>query len=333
MALAGCGAVSAPTSSATKTPAVLPTVVIGKAVDTIPFTVLDVAIAQHLFEKNGVNVKVELMRGSSEANAAMVGGSLQFACEAANPLMLARQKGIPLISIDALDQGVTLQLVVSSKWLSAHPLPANASLKEKMAALDGAVFGEVSTTDLSYFHLLRSMAGLPVATGYRVEQIGTQAAIALAIQKGLIDVTMQSPPSSMRLIADGSAQNLVDRNDVGNWDNTAYDILVTTSTYAAAHPDTTRAVATAIAESLNFMRAHPNQTLAIEKQHFASLSPSVLEQSLKFIPLAPNGLQSQTGWDNAVALAKNTGVIKGVTSAPEGTYWTNKYIDTTKLGQ
>lgn len=339
--LAGCSSASAPAGSAAQASATataapsaaLPTVVIGKAVDTIPFTVVDVAIAQHFFEKNGVNVKVELVRGSSAANAAMVGGSLQFACEAANPLMLARQAGVPLIAIDAIDRGVTLQLVVSTKWLQAHPVAAGASLKTKMAALDGAVFGEVSTTDLSYFHLLRGQAGLPIDTGYRVEQIGTQAAIALAIQKGLIDVTMQSPPSSMKLVDGGFAQILIDRNDVGNWDNTAYDIMVTTSTYAKAHPDTTKAVAMAVAEGLNFMRAHPNQTLAIEKAHFASLSSSVLEKSLKFIPFAPNGLQSQASWDNAVNLAQGTGVIKGVTSAPEGAYWTNEYIDVAKLGQ
>lgn len=340
--LAGCSSGGTPavsasqaasTAAVTAAPsAALPTVVIGKAVDTIPFTVVDVAIAQHFFEKNGVNVKAELVRGSSEANAAMVGGSLQFACEAANPLMLARQAGVPLIAIDAIDRGVTLQLVVSTKWLQAHPVAAGASLQGKMAALNGAVFGEISTTDISYFHLLRAQAGLPIDTGYRVEQIGTQAAIAAAMQKGLVDVTLQSPPSSMKMVEDGSAQILVDRNDVGNWDNTAYDIMVTTSTYAKAHPDTTKAVAMAIAEGLNFMRAHPDQTLAIEQQHFASLSPGVLEKSLKFIPFAPNGLQSQAGWDNAVTLAQGAGVIKGITSAPEGTYWTNEYIDAAKLG-
>ena len=75
------------------------------------------------------------------------------------------------------------------------------------------------------------------------------------------------------------------------------------------------------------MRDHPDQTLVIEQKHFPKLSKSVLQQSLQFIPFAKDGMQSQKGWDSAVALAQQTGLIQGVTSAPEGVYWTNKYID------
>ena len=122
---------AAPVSAAT-----LPTVTIGKAVDTIPFTVVDVAVTEGYFKQNGVNVKEVLVSGSSAANAAMVGGSVQFACEAADPLMLARLHGVPIMAIDALDDGVGLQLVVSTRWLTKHPIPADATFKQKMADLN-----------------------------------------------------------------------------------------------------------------------------------------------------------------------------------------------------
>lgn len=335
LAMAGCGSApqSASNNSSSSAPKTLPTVTIGKAVDTIPFTVVDVAMAEGYFKQNGVNVKEVLVHGSSAANAAMVGGSLQFACQAANPLMLARSRNIPVIAVDALDTGITLQMVVSTKWLKAHPLADNATFNQKMADLNGSVFGEVSTTDLSFEELLRSKAGLPPTSGYQVEQIGTQAAIALAIQKGQIDATIQSPPISIELTQQGAAKDFVDRRDVSDWNNAAYDILTTTTSYAKAHPQITKDVATAIAEALDFMRAHPNQTLAIEQKHFPKLSTAVLQQSIAFIPFAKDGMQSQAGWDNAVSLAQKTGVLKGVTSAPEGTDWTNQYIDTSKLGQ
>jgi len=327
LTMAGWGpAIAAPTAQ-------VPTVTIGKAVDTIPFTVVDVAIAKGFFKKNGVNVKEDLVQGSSAANAAMVGGSLQFSCEAADPLMLARSHGVPVIAVDALDDGVTLQLIVSKQWLAKHPVGAKATFKKKMADLNGSIFAEVGTTDQAFYRLLRGWAGLPKKHGYRVEQVGSLAAVAISIQRGVVDVSIQSPPHSVQLAQQGAAVEFVDRKDVKQFNNVAYDILTTTTAYAKAHPQTTRKVATAIAQALNFMRSHPNQTLALEQKHFKTLDKAVLQHSLKLIPFAKDGMQSQKGWDQAVVLAQQTGFIKGVKSAPEGVYWTNKYIERSKLGQ
>ena len=80
------------------------------------------------------------------------------------------------------------------------------------------------------------------------------------------------------------------------------------------------------------MRTHPDETLAIEQKHFPKLDKSVLLKSIKFIPFAKNGLQSSDGWARAVKLAGDTGFVKDVKSAPEGEYWTNKYIDLSKVG-
>lgn len=311
--------------------ATLPTVTIGKAVDTIPFTVVDVAIAQGYFKQNGVAVKEVLVQGSSAASAAMVGGSLQFACEAAVPLMLARSHGVPILAVDALDDGVTLQVLASKQWLSKHPIPANATFKQKMADLNGSILAQVGTTDQAFYGLLRNWAGLPRRKGYRVEGLDSLAAVAVSIEKGIVDVTVQSPPHSMELAQQGSAVNFVDRKDVKQFNNVAYDLLTTTTSYAKQHPRITKHVATAVAQALNFMRNHPNQALAIEQKHFPKLSKTVLQQSLQFIPFAKDGMQSQRGWDAAVQLAQQTGFVKGVKAAPEGKYWTNDYIDKSKL--
>lgn len=328
LAPAGFGWWAKPASAAN-----LPSVTIGKAIDTIPFTVVDVALAQGYFEQNGVDVKIELVEGSSAANAAMVGGSLQFTCEAAAPLMLARSHNVPIMAVDALDTGVTLQLLVSNKWLAEHPIPADATFEQKMADLNGAIFAEVGTTEQTFYQLLRGWAGLPKLEGYRLVQIELQAAIAIGIERGIVDITLELPPISMQLMQQGHAKVFVDRSDVKQFDNVAYDILTTTASYAEQHPEITRAVATAVAQALNFMRNHPEETLALEQKHFPTLSKDVLQESLKFIPFAKDGIQSQEGWNKAVALAQQTGVLQGVTGAPEGVYWANKYIDRSKLGQ
>jgi NitT/TauT family transport system substrate-binding protein len=309
----------------------MPTVKIGKAVDTIPFTAVDVAQAQGYFKQNGVKVEEELVNGSSAASAAMLGGSLQFTCEAANPLMLARSHGVPIMSVAAFDDGVALQVLVSTKWLEKHPVPANATLNQKMAALDGAILGEVGTTEQSFFGILRTWAGLPPTTGYKVEKIDSLAAVALAIERGIVDISIQSPPHSFELTQKGFVKDFADHTNVEQFNNVAYDILTTTSSYADAHPEIVKSVATSIAQALEFIHTHPDEALALEQEHFSKLEKSVLQQSLAFIPFSKDGMQSQKGWDSAVALAQQTGLIKGVASAPEGVYWTNKYIDQSKL--
>jgi ABC-type nitrate/sulfonate/bicarbonate transport system substrate-binding protein len=261
----------------------------------------------------------------------MLGGSMQFTCEAAVPLMLARAHGVPIVAVDALDNGVTLQVLASKQWLSKHPIPPNPTLKQKMADLDGAILAKVGTTDQAFYGLLRGWAGLPKYEGYRVEGLNSLAGVAVGIQRGIVDVTVQSPPQSVELAQQGFAENFVDRKDVEQFNNVAYDLLTTTTAYAKQHPHTTRAVATAIAQALNFMRAHPDETLAIEQKHFPKLDKVVLQRSVAFIPFAKDGMQSKTGWDNAVKLAQETGFVKGVKAAPEGDYWTNEYIDQSKL--
>ena len=320
-------------SSTTAAAQGLTSITIGKAVDTIPFTVVDVAIDRGFFKQNGLDVKEVLVQGSSAASAAMVGGSLQFALEAAVPLMLARSKGVPLVAVNAIDNGVTLQFLASKTWLSKHPIPNNADLKQKMTDLNGGTLGQVGTTDQAFFGLVRGWAGLPAYDGYHVEQLESLAAVAVAMQKGIVDFTVQSPPQSVQLAEQGDGVNFIDRKDVPQFNDVAYDLVTTTTSYAKQNPKITQGVATSIAQALNFMLAHPEETLAIEQKHFPKLDKAVLQKSLAFTPFAKDGMQSQKAWDSAVALAQQTGFVKDVKAAPEGDYWTNEYIDKSKLGQ
>src|SRR6478609_2098883 len=56
----------------------LSSVTIGKAVDTIGFTTVDVAQANGYFAKEGVKTSSELLSGSSTAFAALQSGSVNF---------------------------------------------------------------------------------------------------------------------------------------------------------------------------------------------------------------------------------------------------------------
>src|SRR5689334_22744082 len=74
----------------------LRTVIIGKAVDTIGFSTVDVASAMGYFKDAGVNVATKLLQGSSQTNAALQGGSIQFATLSSTALLLAASQGVRL---------------------------------------------------------------------------------------------------------------------------------------------------------------------------------------------------------------------------------------------
>ncbi|MCL6594265.1 MAG: ABC transporter substrate-binding protein, partial [Alicyclobacillus sp.] len=306
------------------------TVVIGKAVDTIGFSVVDVALAEHYFQEQGIQVKEELLGGSTQANAAMQGGSIQFACESSSALMLANEKGMGLMAVDSLDYGVPMQLVASNQWIAAHHISPSQPLNDRLKALKGMTYGGVSNTDIGYMKLLVSQAGL-TDKDYKIEHLQSQAELAVALSNGRIDAFMGSPPSSLQVLQQGKAQVVVNGKDIPEWRDAAYDILVTTQGYAQQHPDIVKKVATAIAKADNFMREHPDETLAIEQQHFPKISADVLKQSLQLATFAKDGQQSQQQWENAVHIMKGSGLVTGNITIQEGKDWTNQFIDTKQL--
>ena len=262
----------------------------------------------------------------------MVGGSLQVSCEAAAPLMLARSHGVPIMAVDALDDGVTLQLIVSLKWLAEHPLAADVTFEQTVADLNGSIFAEVGTTEQAFFGLLRGWAGLPKLEGYRLVQIESQAAIAIAIQRGIVGVQLESPPISMELMEQGHAKVFVDRKDVPQFNNVAYDTLTTTSAYAQEHPQITRGVATAIAQALNFIHnqpfagdraeafPEPQQDRFAAESAVHTRSPRTACRSRR-VGTAPSGLSAADRIDPECK------------ERSRGRVWTNKYIDGSKLGR
>ncbi|MCL6593254.1 MAG: ABC transporter substrate-binding protein [Alicyclobacillus sp.] len=202
-------------------------VVIGKAVDTIGFSVVDVALAEHFFEQQGVSVHEELLGGSSQANAALVGGSLQFVCESSLAMALAKQKGIPLLAVDSLDYGVPMQLVASQQWIASHHITATQPLQQRIQALKGMIFGTVSNTDIGYMRLLAKQAGLS-DHDFKTEHLQSEAEKAAALSNDRIDAFMGSPPSSLLVLEQGKAQVIVNGKEIPEWRDSTYDILVTT---------------------------------------------------------------------------------------------------------
>ena len=327
--LAACGSGGAGGSSPGAGPV---NVTIGKAVDTIGFTTVDVAKAKGYFAKQGVNVNEELLSGSSTAFAALQSGSVNFVTASSTALLNAKAKGVPLEAVASLDYGVSLQLLVSDSFISSHGLSPNQPLNTVMKKMVGAKLGEISTTDLAYDHYLEKQAGVDPKK-FTYIQIDSQSAALAALKHGQIDAFLLSPPSTYFAQSQGGGKIITTLHQVPELANMAYDILVVDSDWAKSHASEVSAVATAVAMADNTMKSNPQSVLSAEKQHYPKMSSSALLDSLRYVTFTQDGLFTQDMWQKALSeftttLHKDT---SGISTSENGGVWTNQYIKKSKL--
>lgn len=307
-------------------------VTIGKAVDTIGFTTVDIAKAKGYFAKEGVNVNEQLLSGSSTAFAALQSGSVNFVTASSTALLNAKAKGVPLEAVASLDYGVSLQLLVSDSFISSHGLSPNQPLNTVMKKMVGAKLGEISTTDLTYDHYLEKQAGVDPGK-FTYIQIDSQSAALAALKHGQIDAFLLSPPSTYFAQSQGGGKIIASLHQVPELANMAYDILVVDSDWAKSHASEVSAVATAMAMADNAAKASPQSVLDVEQQHYPKMSGSALLDSLKYVTFTHDGLFTQDMWQKARAESEGTGQnkVSRVDISGGGGVWTNQYIKKAQL--
>lgn len=317
MVLTACGGASTSTQQVT----------IGKAVDTIGFTTVDVAGDMGYFAKQGVNAKSQLLSGSSTAFAALQSGSVQFVTASSTALLGAQAQGLPLQAVAGLDYGVSLQLIASNRWIQAHQLSPNQPVETVMKGMTGATLGVISNTDLTYAHMLMQQAGVDQSK-FKIITLKTQEAALAALQHGEIDGFLLSPPNSYQAESQGIAQIIATLHSVPLLSKMTYDVLVVDSRYAKQHPDVVKSVATAMAQADNVMAKDPHSILGVEKKHYPSMSDDVLLKSLQNVTFTPDGKMTPDAWQSAKDEAAQSGVngTQKVNVASDGDAWTNSYI-------
>lgn len=317
--LGGSAAALASTNKATP-----PTVNI--AMPTLNITDAPVLIAEALgyYAKNGVNVTTTQVNGSSVAEAALLGGSASFITVATPAIFVAIHDGLPLESVETMLDGAAEQLVVSKSYLAAHHIKTSGTTASKTKALLGSKWALVSTTDKSFFNWLLVKANLHTSQ-FSTISISSTSSLIPAMQGGLVDEWVQSPPITYQAQAEGIGKVFI--NTPPQWKNLSYFQMVTTRNFAASNPTVTKAVATATAEGNQYIQTHRSQAEKIlQAKYFPSISLGIIKESVSGTPFSPNGLQSQTAWTKADNLEVSTGLISQEVPVNEGGAWTNQFI-------
>lgn len=277
------------------------------------------------YQKHGIVATIARINGSVNTMAAMQSGEIQIAQSTSEAVLLGQTKGLPLLAIAAINSGFTQSLVMSNKWLQAHPLPSNPSLPQRAALLNGATLGQVSATDEIVVKNFLKLAGLPPTAAKFVKMQNQQAQLA-ALKQGEIDAISLSAPESFEAEHAGAGKIVLNSREIPKWDAAPYIVAFTTRQYAKDHPDAVKGVLAATEEAMAKMVAGGPAVLEFEKTVYPEYSAEVLQRSLDFVHLTPYQPMTAEMWQVEAQILLDGGQLTDPYTPKQGTDWTNDFL-------
>src|SRR5713226_4246557 len=156
---------------------------VSSATKTLGYGPLWVASKMGFFERQSLDVDLVVIRASDVGVQALAGGSLEIAGSAADAPVAAIERGLDLVMIGGIINGLTQSVMAAKKFKS-------------YADLRGATFGAISLTSGVTFalrHVLK-LKGLEYPRDYKLLVIGGSPQTFAALTAGQIDAAALSLP-------------------------------------------------------------------------------------------------------------------------------------------
>ncbi len=278
------------------------------------------------YAKHGVSATITRINGSTNTLAALQSGDIQLAMTTGEATLFGQAKGLPLFTVAAVNQGFTQSVVMSSKWVQAHPLPSNPTLAQRASLLNGATLGQLgaATDTITIKHFLQ-LANLPDNAVKSVKMQNQEGQLA-ALKQGQIDGITLSAPESFQAEAEGFGKVVLNSRDIPKWDEVPYIVTLTTKDYAKSNPQAVKDSLAAIEEALAKMAAGGPAVLDFVKTVYPTYSPDALQRSLDFVHLTPYQPQTAEMWSVEAQIANESGALTSPFTPKEGTDWSNDFM-------
>jgi NitT/TauT family transport system substrate-binding protein len=156
---------------------------VSSATKTLGYGPLWVASKMGFFDRQGLDVDLVVIRASDVGIQALAGGSLDIAGSAADAPIAAVEKGLDLVMIGGIINGLTQSIMAAKKFKSYDDLR-------------GATFGAISLTSGVTFALRQvlKVKGLEYPRDYKLLVIGGSPQTFAALTTGQIDAAALSLP-------------------------------------------------------------------------------------------------------------------------------------------
>jgi NitT/TauT family transport system substrate-binding protein len=156
---------------------------ISSATKTLGYGPLWIASRMGFFERHGLDVDLVVIRASDVGIQALAGGSLEIAGSAADAPIAAIEKGLDLVMVGGIINGLTQSIMAAKKF-------------KTYSDLRGATFGAISLTSGVTFALRQvlKVKGLEYPRDYKLLVIGGTPQTYAALIAGAIDAAALSLP-------------------------------------------------------------------------------------------------------------------------------------------
>jgi NitT/TauT family transport system substrate-binding protein len=265
---------------------------------------IDLYVGQHarIFEKHGLTLHVTAAGGDTQAFAAVLGKTAQFAVGDPTMVEMSRERGGPGMVVGTLVQRAHYFGV--SKTVSA-PITNPKGFK-------GLTFvtSPDPNTNYSVTKKLMQDNGLKLGTDAKIIEVnpGTEIGAMLA---GRADVAVAYQPNVAAAVAQGAKVVFDFASYMGPFCNTGVMVL---PEYAKAHPDVVQALVDALEESARLTYAKPDYAKEVAREEFPDVPADVVNKAIDMelqykipaetIPVDPKQ------WANLMSMQKYLGNVQ-----------------------
>jgi NitT/TauT family transport system substrate-binding protein len=252
---------------------------------------INLYVGQHagIFEKHGLDLEVSAAGGDTQAFAAVLGGSADFAIGDATMVQMSREQGGP---------GVVVGTVVQR----AHYFGVSKNLEPMSAPSEFEGLTIVTSpdpnTNFSVAKRMLESANLTIGEDAEILQVnpGTEIGAMLA---GQADMAIAYQPSVASAVAQGAKVVFDFASYVGPFCNTGIMVLPST---IENDPEMVQALVTAFEEASRLTYADPAFAKEVAKKEFPDLDPAVVEAAidaqLEYRIPAETVVVQRDQWDN-----------------------------------
>jgi NitT/TauT family transport system substrate-binding protein len=265
---------------------------------------IDLYVAQHakIFEKYGLKLHVTAAGGDTQAFAAVLGKTAQFAVGDPTMVEMSRERGGPGMVVGTLVQRAHYFGVSKSV---ASPIKDTKNFKGLTL-----VTSPDPNTSYSVTKKMLLDAGLKPGVDAKILEVnpGTEIGAMLA---GRADVAMAQQPMVAAAMAQGAKVVFDFSTYIGPFCNTGIMVL---PEYAKAHPDVVQALVNALEEAARMTYAKPDYAKEVARAEFPDLPADVVNKAIDMelqykipaqtVPVEP------AQWQKLMTMQKYLGNVK-----------------------
>ncbi len=231
-------------------------VVISYSTPVFGWAPVDVALARRYFQEEGLEPEFILTGSGSKTVAGLVAGSIDFAATAVPSLVEARLKGQDVVALTALSTYGTTA-VVRKEIAREKGITEDSPLEKRLAAMKGLRIGTTAPGSGGYrvLALILKHAGLDPERDVQIQPLNSGGAMLAALRAGQIDAICLSSPTTDEAAEQTGAIFLFNlaKGEFEPLKGVQYLTLMARRQYTEQNPNTTAAVARAMAKANRFI--------------------------------------------------------------------------------